>query len=58
MTEDYCLVLSDLNEDIRDELELLKEIFFKEIQLFNRCINVISKKLLYRLVISRDRVQT
>ena len=33
MTEEDSLVLSDLNQDLQDELELLKEIFFKEIKL-------------------------
>ena len=36
MTEEDSLVLSDLNQDLQDELELLKEIFFKEIKLFDR----------------------
>ena len=36
MTDEESLELSELDQDLQDELELLREIFFKEIKLYDR----------------------
>ena len=36
MTDEESLEFSGLDQDLQDELELLREIFFKEIKLYDR----------------------